>query len=142
MFLETTTGVQLFGGRSIRDRQHLGTIGAAIKKMPKRVQDWLEFKVEVRDGEEEYNINGTKAYLMFKWNFLSRLFTTFNKVKKDTEFLNAAVNIATGLGIEELDADELEKARQRNITREAQQILEEQGELKSGKFFFTPERPE
>ena len=142
MFLELTAGVQLFSGRSLRDRQHLGVIGASIKEMPKKWQDWLEFQVEVRDGEETYTINGTKAYLLFKWHFLSRLFTTFNKVKKDTEFLNAAVNIATGLGIEELDADELEKARQRNITREAQQILEEQGELKSGKFFFTPERPE
>ena len=142
MFIELASGVQLFSGRSIRDRQHLGVIGASIKKMPEGWQKWLEFQVEERDGEEQYSINGTKAYILFKWNFLSRLFTTFNKVKKDTEFLNAAVNLATGMGIEELDADEAERNRMRNITREAQQILEEQGELRSGKFFFTPERPE
>jgi len=166
--IELGTGVEIYTGKELRQRQylsppgatavggisaglealseaeakHLGKFGEIISEMPKAIKDWLGYKeVVLPDGRVLPSMNGTAAYLLFKAHFLSRLFSSTQKFRADRQMMKATLEVLTGFGIREFDKTEAEEKKARNITKESQRYLQEMGELEQFPLYYSPERP-
>lgn len=103
--VELSSGRDLFTGRDLYEPVRLGGLGQAIAKMPKPVQEWMEFrKEEGPDGKPTYYASGVKTYLLFRGWAQARMLSTYDRVLRYDSSLKAAMlDIVVGLRTKETD---------------------------------------
>jgi hypothetical protein len=142
MFVELGFGRESFTGRSLEERQQLGDfIGGMMMKLPQPVQKWMELRKEVDEGGETwYNMNGTKAYLLFKSYVLSRIFSSVRGLEDDN-FKQWAIDNLTGVRLKEFDLTQAQVKILRNRLKEWERELLSRGVLYPGRPFLPKTSP-
>ncbi len=142
--IEHATGRDLFTGKSLEERQQIKAMGPVLDTMPKPIRDWLEFQkfVDKDTGEAKYDINGTKASLLFKGFFLSRFFgsaESFARTLNDDGLGSALLDFSTGAEFREFDLSERERAHVNARIRRLEGALKKRGVVREFKRVFAPE---
>jgi hypothetical protein len=144
-FLKTAVEVgfrrNLWTGRSLDERQALGTMGSnVIKRLPPQIQNYLEFREEMTPEGPAYEMNGLKAYLLFKSYFLARIFSTDVKHASNDE-KSFLVDFFTGVDLKEYDLSEAQGRILRNRVREMEEELVRRGVMKKGRPYLPKTSP-
>jgi hypothetical protein len=135
--IEIGTGTDLFTGREFSGRLH--TLGPIMDKAPKWLKEWAEFnKGTNQDGTTRYDMNPTKAYLLFKSYAASRFFTTVERLKKSPDLGAWAVDVMTGTRFTEFDIAEQEQRVIRNRIRQLEDTLVKRGQMRRFERAFVP----
>jgi hypothetical protein len=118
-------------------------MGGVIRVMPKVARDWLEFEesVDQESGEARYDINGTKAHLLFKSWALSRMFSTaesFNRLLEAEGMGSAVLDLVTGLEFREFDMTEKQRSHLRARIKRLENELKRKGKVRSFERTFVP----
>lgn len=130
--VEFALGTELFTGREFSGQ--LNTIGPVIEKAPKPIREYLEFNKRIgQEGQTIYNMNPTKAYLLFKSYALSRFFTSVERLGKRDATVGAwAVDMLTGVRLKEFDLTEAQERQIKNRISQLERTLVNRGQF--GKF--------
>lgn len=135
-----------FTGRDLTERENLKFWGQAVDKLPRPVQEWLDFRREVGpDGQTRYTTNGLKAYLLMKSWALSRAYTTFRTLPlgdQDADWASWLTDFLTGADIREFDLAEQEERALRNMLRRQDEMLLRKGVKRSFTRAFLPKESE
>ena len=142
MWIELGMGRETFTGRSLEERQQLGDfLGGVMEKLPQPIQNWLELRKQVDErGEPWYNMNGTKAYLLFKSYVLSRIFSSVRGLEDDN-FKQWVIDNLTGMELREFDLSDAQEKILRNRLKQWERELTKRGVLYPGRAYLPKTSP-
>ena len=114
-------------------------LGPVVEKMAKPLRKFFEFNTVVdADGNKQYFMNPTKAYIVFRSYVLSRAFTTGERVVDSPDIGSAVIDIFSGIKPREFDMDVQEQRSLQNRIKRLEQTLINRGQLKRFSRAFQP----
>lgn len=139
--IEIAAGKSLFTGKEF-SRQESSGVGRFVEKAaPPAVKQWLGYKAEKDEaGRTKYTFDGERFYILFQSWAVSRIVSTtdrqFRSLVQSPDSWTVLLDVMTGLRDKKLDLDEEQAKRLAERQRYLQRLLERQGELKKGTYYY------